>query len=130
MNKKFLLLGVIVLFGVAVWSISGRDLAPARTPDEVVLHSIDCLRSADFSALRDCYSENAWAVVEGSLPDSTDSTAITQLKKYMSGVLGVRIEATTYRSEVAEVELLIERADGTEREIFQLIKSGDSWLIG
>jgi hypothetical protein len=68
--------------------------------------------------------------VEGSLPDSTDSTAITQLKKYMSGVLGVRIEATTYRSEVAEVELLIERADGTEREIFQLIKSGDSWLIG
>ena len=106
-------------------------IAPSKppTPQEVVLHSIEYLRRADFRNLRKCYTDSAWEILAESIPTSSALEAISRLKSNLLGLGSIEIESVMIRSNNAVVEAVLEHEEGAEREIFQLVRSPIGWRI-
>lgn len=129
MARTLVLLTAMVVGAVVAFVVISSMRRAPDGPESVVVRSFDALRDGDFTALEACYTLEAWDVVAPSLPAANDAAALGRFRLFMDTFQAVRIEAAAYRGERAEVEAIVEHAGGRDREVFQLVHAGGSWLI-
>jgi outer membrane protein assembly factor BamB len=127
MGRAIHALGAIALG--AVGGLVFYTQAALQSPGATVKKGVEALRSADFEALRKCYSAPAWAIVSDAVPSPRDTEAQQRLRRYMSAVRGVRILTATVRGATAEVEAVVEHEHGLDREVFLLTKARGTWYF-
>jgi hypothetical protein len=129
MARTLVVLAAMLVGAAAALLVISSMQRPGGSPQDVVLRSFEAMRLADFAMLRSCYSAEAWEVLSGALPAEGDVAARERYRQFTADLSEVRIEAASYRGDRAEVDAVIEHAQGTHRERFLLVRAEDSWLI-
>jgi len=133
-GRAKILVGVLIGLGFCALLLSAylqfdKMRESQAPPEKTVLRSFDCLRRADVSGLRECYSDEAWAVVEPLVRGVDRGESAERLTQSMAGVKSIRIEESSINGGEAEVVVVIEREGGAERENFLLVRTPGGWRI-
>ena len=111
---------------VLVLVVGKLMLSDNASPDQIALRSLECLRQGDFDGLKNCYTSKAWAVVKKILPSTED---IEALKQRMVGVKTMSVAKSSINGNRAEVQVVFEHDQDTEKETFNLTKTFWGWRI-
>jgi len=106
---------------------SARDV-DGEEPEDTVLRSFSYLKEANLEALRSCYTEEAWEVVQIAVPPAANGETSEMLKRQMAQLGEIHVESSTIDGDHARVVVRID--EGTEqREEFLLVKTPNGWRI-